>query len=106
MIGTSLIVILAIAAVIWVLAEFQKIKHKVWAIVLIGLLVFAYLSFTIVLRDQGIDYKSPSGILQAGKVYFSWLGSLLGNFKSMTSHAVSLDWQPPEENGANIDEEK
>lgn len=102
MIGISLIIILAIVAGIWVLSEVQKLKHKLWAIFLIGLIVFAYLSFTLVLREQNIDYKSPTGIIAAGKVYFSWLGSLLVNVKTMTIHAINLDWTPPED----IDEEK
>ena len=104
MVGTSLIILLAIAAVIWVLAEFQKIKHKIWAVILIALIVFGYLSFTIVLRDQNIDYTSPSGIIHAGRVYFSWLGSLFGNVKTMTSHAINLDWSAPED--IRIEEEK
>ena len=97
MIGTSLIVILALVAVIWFIAEFQKIKHKIWAVVLIVLLVFGYLSFTIVLRDQNIDYTSPAGLMQAGKVYFVWMGSLITNIKAMTMHAINLDWSSPDE---------
>lgn len=104
MIGTSLIIIIALVALIWALSEFQKIKHKLWAVILIGLLLFAYLSFVIVLKDKDIDYKSPTGLIQASKVYFSWLGSVLGNFRVITSHAINLDWQPPEE--TSVKEEK
>ena len=106
MIGSALIIILALIALVWVLAEMQKLKHKLWAIVLIGLIVFAYISFALVLKDQDVDYTSPSGILQASKVYFSWLGGMLGNFKTMTSYAIGLDWTPPEENIPNVVEEK
>jgi glucan phosphoethanolaminetransferase (alkaline phosphatase superfamily) len=106
MIGAALIIIIALIALVWVLAEVQKLKHKIWAFFLIILIVFAYISFALVLKDQDVDYTSPSGLIQAGKVYFSWLGSMFGNFKTMTSHAIKLDWQPPEDEVKNTVEEK
>ena len=104
MIATSLVILLALVAGIWVLVEFRRLKHKIWAFVLIGLIVFAYLSITLVLREQDINYKSPSGVFQASSVYFSWLGSLLGNFRTMTAHAINLDWRAPDDVVQDIEE--
>ncbi len=106
MIGTTLIVIIALIACVWIFAEVQKLKHKIWAIFLIGLIVFTYVSFAVVLKDKNIDYTSPSGLIQAGGAYLSWLGSMFGNLRMMTSHAIKLDWSPSGDEIQNNAEEK
>lgn len=85
------ILIVAIVA-IWVLVELKRFRHKMFAIFLIFLLVAGYVSFTLSTRGEDIDYKSVSGITHIVKIYFSWLGSLFGNFKKVTSYAIGLDW--------------
>jgi hypothetical protein len=105
MIGIVLMLVAAVIVIIWVMVEFQRLKHKIFAIVLISLILFGYLSFALVLKDKNLDYRSVAGLMTAGKVYFSWLGGTLGNFKTMTSHAISLDWYP-EDVPANTDKEK
>lgn len=91
-VGITLLVVAVLIAAIWILIEFKRLKHKIFAIALIGLILFTYLSFTLVIKDKGVDLKTPGGWLDASKLYFSWLGSLFGNFKSITTHAISLDW--------------
>ena len=68
-------------------------KHKFFVFLVILLIIISYLSFTIVLKNQNIDYKSVSGVVKASKLYYAWLGSLFGNFKTMTSYAVKMDWK-------------
>jgi hypothetical protein len=91
-IGIALIIVCCIIALIWITSEVRKFKHKVWAFVLIALIIFGYISFAVTTRNQEIDYTSFSGIMQAFKVYFSWLGSLFGNFKALTGSAIKMDW--------------
>lgn len=102
MVSTALIVVIGLIVCVWVLIEVQRLKHKIFAIILIALILFGYFSFTLVLNKENIDYTSFSGLMHAGKVYFSWLGGIFSNFKTMTSHAISLDWYPDESN--SIDE--
>jgi hypothetical protein len=91
-IGIALIVVCCIIALIWIMSEVRKIKHKVWAFALIALIIFGYISFAVTTKDQGVDYTSFSGIMKAFKIYFSWIGSLFGNFKTLTTNAVKMDW--------------
>lgn len=91
-IGTTLIVVGVLIAAIWVIIEVKRMKHKIFAFLLIGLILFTYLSFTLVLKDKGIDIKKPSGMIEGGKLYLAWLGSMFGNFKTITSNAIKLDW--------------
>jgi len=32
------------------------------------------------------------GVVGAAKIYFSWLGSLFGNFAKVSTYAVKQDW--------------
>lgn len=88
----SLFILAAVIIVIWVLIEVKRMKHKLFAIFLIGLIIFSYVSMSVVFSETEINFKTIPGAISAGKIYFSWLGSLFGNMKSITSHAISLDW--------------
>jgi hypothetical protein len=91
-IGMTLLVICVLIVAIWVVIEIKRLKHKLFAIFLIGMILFAYISFSLVFKDQETDFKSVPGMFQASKIYFSWLGSIFGNMKSITTHAIHMDW--------------
>ena len=93
MIGLTLIIILLVVAGIWLLFELRRFKHKLVAILLIALILFTYFSFVSVLKNQNIDYKTVPGVLKASQLYFSWLGSVFGNFKTITTSAIKMDWK-------------
>lgn len=44
------------------------------------------------LRNRDIDLGSVSGVKEAFGIYFSWIGTVSKNFKSITSKAVEMDW--------------
>ena len=91
-IGVTFFVIGILIAAIWILVELKRMRHKLFAVFLIGLILFSYLSFTLVLKDKGVNLKTISGLMEGGKIYLSWLGSLFGNVKSITGHVIGLDW--------------
>jgi len=88
----ALIIVAGIVAFIWITSEFRKFKHKFWAFVLIGLVIFAYISFVVTVKKHNADLTSFKGVMKAIKIYFSWLGSIFGNLKSLTGSAVRMDW--------------
>ena len=92
-IGVTLFIVGGLIALIWLLIEMKRMRHKVFAIFLITLILFTYFSFTYVAKKNDVQLSSVSGLLNGGKVYFSWLGSLFGNVKSLTGYATDLDWQ-------------
>lgn len=91
-IGVTLFIVGIAIVLIWFLIEFKRVRHKVFAIFLIGLILFTYFSFTSVVKKNGVDLGETSGWIDAGGLYVSWLGGLFGNARSITSHAVGLDW--------------
>lgn len=91
-IGLTIIVISIAVAAIWVFFELRRFKHKLWAILIIGLILFAYISFSLTLRNESIDYRSFSGLRDASKLYVAWLIGVFGNLKAITSNAINMNW--------------
>lgn len=90
--GLALIIIVSLVALIWIVIELKRFKHKIFAIFLIALILFAYVSLTIVFKGKDVDYKTVEGVKVASGIYFSWLGGVFGNLKSITTNAVNMNW--------------
>jgi glucan phosphoethanolaminetransferase (alkaline phosphatase superfamily) len=91
--GITFFVIAILIIAIWIIIEIKRLKHKLFAIFLIGLILFTYISFSVTIQGQDIDFKTIPGLITASKLYFSWLTSLFGNFKSITTNAIQMDWK-------------
>ena len=85
--------IVAIAVIaIWIIFEMKRFKHKLFAILLIALILFTYIGFNTSLKGEEIDFKTMEGITKGVKLYFSWLTSVVGNLKLVTTNAIKMDW--------------
>ncbi|MGD9276678.1 MAG: hypothetical protein PVJ67_05885 [Candidatus Pacearchaeota archaeon] len=92
-IGFTLFMISALIIGIWVLIEVKRMKHKVFAILLIALILFSYVSSAYVFRGHDIQWNTIPGVLEGTKLYFSWLGSVFFNLKSITSYTINMNWE-------------
>ena len=92
-IGITLIIVIAVAVLIYFLFEFKRMRHKVVSLLLIALIIFSYISAAYIFKDQDINFKSVSGLITASRLYFSWLGTVFTNFKSITTNAIHMDWE-------------
>lgn len=97
-IGGTFVIVAFVVLAIWMLFEFKKFRHKVWAIILILIIVFGYVSFNSVIKGKDIDLKSASGLKQAGGLYLTWFGHAFSNMKVITSNAIDMDWKGNETN--------
>ena len=86
-------IIIILIAIAFLFLRFRHMKHKVYLILLIVVLLFFYVTGTQILSDHEVDWTSVSSIGGALKTYFSWMGSVGGNFKSITGNALKLDWK-------------
>jgi len=92
-ISTGVLLITAIIVLfIYLMMGFRRARHKFFSLFLIFMLLFLAISFTVAIKGKNIDLKTSKGVFDAGKVYFSWLGSAFGNFKTVTTYAVKMDW--------------
>jgi len=92
MIGGVLFIIIVLIIAIWIFVELKRLRHKIFAIFLILLIVFTYVSAAIIFKGKQIDFKTVPGVLEAGKIYFNWLLSVFGNLKTATTYAIKMDW--------------
>lgn len=91
-IGATIIIIGVLVAAIWIIVEAKRLKHKIFAIFIIALIILTYISFTTIIKENKIDLKTSSGIISASKLYFSWLGNTFSNVKSLTTFALKQNW--------------
>ena len=91
-IGFTLFVMAGLIIAIWIIVEIKRMKHKLFAFFLIGLILFSYVSFSVVMKDHDLKLNTVSGLITAGELYLSWLGSMFINVKSLTAKAIKMDW--------------
>lgn len=91
-----LFVVSVLIFVLWGMLEVghvkHKIKHKIFTIFLIGFFLFILITGVFVFKGKTIDLNSKEGIFEAGKVYFSFLGTVGKNVFALTANAVNMDW--------------
>lgn len=92
-IGVTLIILAVVVVVIWLIIEAKRMRHKFVAIFLITLILFTYFSFSIVIKRNNVNLKTTEGWKDAGILYFSWLGNVFNNIKSISSYAIHQDWK-------------
>ena len=88
----TLFIIGGLILLIYVLVEVKRMRHKIFSIFLIGLILFSYFSASFIFADQDINFKTIPGVITASKLYFSWLGGVFGNLKQITAQAIGMDW--------------
>lgn len=98
-IGITIFIVAALVIAIWIVIELKRVRHKIFAMFLIGLILFLYFSSAFVFKEKEVDLQSITGITSAVKVYFSWLGSIFVNLKSITSNAIGMDWEGNKSSG-------
>src|SRR3989344_4928326 len=68
------------------------IKDNFFWFFVIGLLIFFTFSLTKVSKNYNLDFSTKEGLKQAGAIYLSWLGNVIGNLGKVTGFAVRQDW--------------
>ncbi len=74
------------------LAKARHLKHKLFAILAVLLILFFYLTLPKVIGDRNVDLKTFDGIVVTVKLYFAWLNYAFGNVRSLTGNAIQMDW--------------
>lgn len=90
MISWVVIVILVGAAIIAL--KMNRLRHKIWIILLIFVALFLYVSMAIVYKENQLEFNSVEGILRSAKVYVGWLGNSFQNLKTVVGNAIKMDW--------------
>ncbi len=91
-IGITLLVVSVLVVGIWIFIEIKRLRHKVFAMILIALILFTYLSFMATIKGQNLDLSTSEGLIKASKLYFVWLGNIFENIKTVTAQVINMDW--------------
>ena len=87
-----ILIIIALLVVLILYAKFSHAKTQ-WFYKGFGVVVVLFLvSVLYVWLKSGVNLSSYEGFLSLGKTYFNWLGSIAGNFGSITGNVVKHDW--------------
>jgi len=93
MIGATLLVVGILVIAVWVILEAKRFKHRVVGFLVIGGILFFYVTGYFVLKGVNLDYGSISGLVEATKLYFGWLFSVGENFMEITGNVINMDWK-------------
>ncbi len=90
--GVTLLVVCILVIAIWLIVEFKRFNHKIFAFILIGLILFTYFGFASSIKGKEINFTSIDGIKEAGGLYIAWLGNAFNNVKTITANAINMNW--------------
>jgi len=90
--GVALFVMVVVVVLIYFLVEFKRMRHKIFALFLIGLIILSYVSVIFIFKGQDVDLKTIPGIISATRLYFSWMGGVFGNMRDITANVIKMDW--------------
>ena len=91
--GFGWVLVITVLVVLFLLFKFKAMRHKIGLVVSISLLVFFFVSFGQLYFTHDLDLSTFDGVLSAGKIYFSWLGSFTGNVVKVSTYAVKQNWE-------------
>jgi len=86
-----LVIVAFILILLWFF-KFRNMKHKFYAVFIVLLLIFFYTSFSNVVSKNNINVASFDGVVNAGKLYFIWLGNALQNIATLSGNAIKMEW--------------
>lgn len=86
-----IISVLVIAGLIFF--KSKNIKQKFLTVFFVGLILFALISFNAVFGDGNVEVKTFSDVGKVVKLYFSWVGSVFDNLKTITAQVTHMNWQ-------------
>jgi len=96
-----LIIIVVLGLLVFL--KVSHLRHKITTVVIVVLLLFLYVSFSVVAQNHSTDISTAKGLFQATQVYFSWFGQAFVNMKSITGSVVDMDWLPENKSIQDMD---
>ncbi len=88
----SWIVIAILVGAALIALKMNRMRHKVWIILLIFAALFLYTSVALVYKENSLEFNTVKGILSSAKVYVGWLGNSFQNLKTVVGNAIKMDW--------------
>ncbi len=91
MVSGLLVAVLVSAIAVMLIIKF--VPHKLFAIIIVLVLLFLYFSGSYFLSDGEIDITTGEGVLDVATLYIGWMGHLYTNIRTLTGRAIEMDWE-------------
>lgn len=85
-------IIAALVVFVIIIFKYKEIRHKIGLMAVILMLLFLVASFGQIYATHDLDLTSFDGLVDAGKIYFSWLGAAARNIVHLGGYAIKQDW--------------
>jgi hypothetical protein len=95
MIWLIVTVFIALAAVFFFNSyqnKYQSFQGVVFNFIIVGVLLFLIFSVAFVYTTSEVSLKSLQGVLDFGKLYFSWLGQFFVQSKNAVGYVINQNW--------------
>ena len=89
---TAILICVAIVAIL-ILVRIKKLKHELFAVFLIAVILFGVFSFSLAFKGKNVSINDMPSLEKAVKIYFSWFGNAVSNAKVITGQIVKMNWQ-------------
>jgi len=86
------ILIVLVILIVLIIMKFKEFRHKFGFLAIALIALFLVWSVWHVYIENKVSLGNLEGVVGAAKIYFSWLGSLFGNFAKVSTYAVKQDW--------------
>ncbi len=86
------IIILLVLAALFLFVKSSNKGQNFWSYIIVIAAIFFVVTVVYVSTLPGVNLTSLDGLVQLSKLYFVWLGKVIGNFGTLTGNAVKLDW--------------
>jgi len=86
------LIILLVLAAVYVFVKTTNKGQNIWSYLIVIAAIFFIVTLVYVSTLPGVSLTSLEGLVQLGKLYFSWLGKVGSNMVHLTGNAVKLDW--------------
>ena len=90
--GSGWIFLVIVVGMIIITVSLVQKKQAIATKIALALSIFLVISVGYVYISSGTSIGSFNDFVDFVSVYFSWLGSVFGNLKAITTNAVSLEW--------------
>jgi len=83
---------LVIIAIVFVVLKVVMKKQAIATKLALVLFVFLMVTVGYVYTTSDVEVKTVKDVFNFGGVYFSWIGSVFQNMKSLTANVIEKDW--------------
>lgn len=86
------VLIIVVVALALIFFKFKEFRHRFGLIIGVVLLIFLIVTMGTLYATQKLDLSNTAGIVQAGKLYFNWLGTAGKNLIKVGGYVIKQDW--------------